>query len=445
MPHETPSSCARTPQPAYGVPSDHHRSGTRVAVATRRIFLHIGAMKTGTTYIQSVLGENRERLLDEGVLFPGEGWGNQVRAVEDVLRLSKRRDGRPTPTPRPWPGLVEEIRSFGGETVVVSMEWLSFARRAQVRSVVSSLGPIEVRAVLTLRDATRTAPAVWQTDVHNGSTISWPRFARGVRAAPRFPSTTARYAALGGTRMFAHSQDARYILRSWAGQLGAERVDVVTVPAEGDPPQLLWARFASAIGVPPELCRPPESPANTSLGLASTELLRLVNGHVKHLAQVDYDKTIKEHLALRVLSLRRSGEPSIGMDRTTSQAALRWNQLTRRAVTASGCRVVGDLADLPVEEGSEPASGAGQFQVEDEDLLAAAEAAVTGLQVLVRRRARRLRKRGLPTGTTAGAPPTRGRTRGHVTPVDEAVAEVVDVALRAAELGRRLREAPEPT
>ena len=328
-------------------------------MATRRIFLHIGAMKTGTTYIQSVLGENRERLLDDGVLFPGEGWGNQVRAVEDVLRLSKRRDGRPTPTPRPWPGLVEEIRSFGGETVVVSMEWLSFARRAQVRSVVSSLGPMEVRAVLTLRDATRTAPAVWQTDVHNGSTISWPRFARGVRAAPRFPSTTARYAALGGTRMFAHSQDARYILRSWAGQLGAERVDVVTVPAEGDPPQLLWARFASAIGVPPELCRPPESPANTSLGLASTELLRLVNGHVKHLAQVDYDKTIKEHLALRVLSLRRSGEPSIGMDRPTSLAALRWNQLTRRAVTASGCRVVGDLADLPVEEGSDPASGAG--------------------------------------------------------------------------------------
>ena len=74
-------------------------SGTRVAVATRRIFLHIGAMKTGTTYIQTVLSENRERLIEEGVLFPGERWRSQVRAVEDVLRLSKKRDGRPTPTP----------------------------------------------------------------------------------------------------------------------------------------------------------------------------------------------------------------------------------------------------------------------------------------------------------------------------------------------------------
>ena len=133
------------------------------------------------------------------------------------------------------------------------------------------------------------------------------------------------------------------------------------------------------------------------------------------------------------------------MDRSTNRAALQWNQLTRRAVTASGCRVVGDLADLPVVEGPDPALGSGRFQVDDEDLLAAAEAAVAGLQALVRRRARRLRKRGLPTGTTVGAPPTRGRTSGHATPVDEAVAEVVAVALRAAELGRRLRETPEPT
>ena len=40
---------------------------------------------------------------------------------------------------------------------------------------------------------------------------------------------------------------------------------------------------------------------------------------------------------------------------------------------------------------------------------------------------------------------TRSRTSGHATPVDEAVAEVVADALRAAELGRRLRETPEPT
>ena len=413
-------------------------------MTTRRVFLHIGAIKTGTTYIQTVLRENRERLIEEGVLFPGRRWRSQVRAVEDVLRLGRTRDGRPMPSPRPWPRLVEEIGSFGGDTAVVSMEWLSYARPAQVRSIVSSLAPAEVRVVLTLRDATATVPAAWQTGVHNGSTVSWPRFARGVRAAPRFPSTSARYAPLVGTRALGRTQDARFILRSWAGQLGAEGVDVVTVPAEGEPPQLLWARFASAIGVPPELCRPPESPANTSLGLASTELLRLVNAHVKHLPKVDYETTVKEQLALRILSQRRSCEPSLEMDRSTNRAALQWNQLTRRAVAASGCTVVGDLTDLPVEA-SDPALRSGPFRVDPEDLLAAAGDAVDGLQALVRRRTRRLRKRGLPTGTTVGAPPTRSRTSGNATTVDEAVADVVAGAQRAAELGRRLRETPEPT
>ena len=416
-------------------------------MATHRVFLHVGALKTGTTYIQTVLRENRERLLEEGVLFPGARWRSQVRAVEDVLGLNKRRGRWPTPNPRPWPRLVNEIHSFEGDTVVVSMEWLAYARPAQVRSLVSSLRPDEVRAVLTLRDATRTVPAVWQTGVHNGSTLSWPAFARGVRAAPYYPSAVGRYTPVVGTRMFARSQDARYILRAWAGHLGAERVDVVTVPTEQEQPQLLWTRFADAIGIPPTLCRPPESPANTSLGLASTELLRLVNRQVRHLPRVDYDTTVKEQLALRVLSQRRSVEPSLAMDRSTYHAALRWNELTRQAVTDSGCRILGELADLPVTEDGDAALGAGPFRVEDEDLLAAAETAVAGLQVLVRRRKRRLRKRDLPVGTTDTPPRRRipSGTSRHATPVDTAVAEVVTEALRAVELGRRLREAPAPT
>jgi len=100
-----------------------------------------------------------------------------------------------------------------------------------------------------------------------------------------------------------------------------------------------------------------------------------------------------------------------------------------------------------VTEDGDAALGAGPFRVEDEDLLAAAEAAVAGLQVLVRRRKRRLRKRDLPVGTTDTPPRRRipSGTSRHPTPVDTAVAEVVTEALRAVELGRRLREAPAPT
>ena len=38
------------------------------------IVLHIGAMKTGTSYLQSVLERNKELLDDRGVLWPGTSW-----------------------------------------------------------------------------------------------------------------------------------------------------------------------------------------------------------------------------------------------------------------------------------------------------------------------------------------------------------------------------------
>ena len=38
---------------------------------TQRVYLHVGAPKSGTTYIQGVLEHNRARLADAGVLVVG--------------------------------------------------------------------------------------------------------------------------------------------------------------------------------------------------------------------------------------------------------------------------------------------------------------------------------------------------------------------------------------
>ena len=36
------------------------------------VFLHIGAMKTGTTFLQQLMSANKEDLLKAGFLFPGD-------------------------------------------------------------------------------------------------------------------------------------------------------------------------------------------------------------------------------------------------------------------------------------------------------------------------------------------------------------------------------------
>ena len=59
---------------------------------SQRVFLHVGLPKSGTSYVQRVLSENRERLMDEArLLFPGESWHDQVQAVRDVRQIGSRR------------------------------------------------------------------------------------------------------------------------------------------------------------------------------------------------------------------------------------------------------------------------------------------------------------------------------------------------------------------
>ena len=44
--------------------------------------LHIGAFKTGTSFVQAAMDANREALRDAGVLWPGRTFGDQVAVAQ---------------------------------------------------------------------------------------------------------------------------------------------------------------------------------------------------------------------------------------------------------------------------------------------------------------------------------------------------------------------------
>ena len=48
---------------------------------TKRIVIHAGFFKTGTTALQSSLAANREKLLQNGVLYPALSSGNADRST----------------------------------------------------------------------------------------------------------------------------------------------------------------------------------------------------------------------------------------------------------------------------------------------------------------------------------------------------------------------------
>ncbi len=309
----------------------------------RRVFLHVGAPKTGTTYLQDRLSLNARSLARHGVHVPS---GSPVvspalfhfRAALDLL--GQDWGGPPGHAEGAWDALVRKVRAARG-TVVVSHEILAPAREdavARARRDLTADGS-ELHVVYTVRDLGRQVPAAWQESVKQGRTWSYASFVKKLRK---------------GTAWFARAFDLPAVLGRWGEGLPPEQVHVITVPPSGSGGDLLWLRFCSVVGIEPGWATRQSDRHNTSLGAAETEVVRSLNERLDRQVRrgFDYDHLIRTLLAEdRLVSDR--GSPAVRMPPALLPWAEEETERWRSWVEQAGVEVVGDLAELtprPVAE-----------------------------------------------------------------------------------------------
>jgi hypothetical protein len=230
------------------------------------VHLHIGEPKTGTTFIQAMLFHNREAMLTDGVLVPGDKL-DQIRGGHDVLGRAKTAGTHDTAGA--WQDLADQVVAFQGVHAVISMEMLTRARPRQIQRAVDAFGGrADVRVVVTARDIADLAPARWQESVQFRQSWRFEEYLDGVF------DPGGRDTAAG--RHFWGLHDTPTTVLAWAKAVGQPNVTVVTVPKSRVQPDLLWHRFGSAIGVPVAAYEQVER-ANASLGRESAELMQRVN------------------------------------------------------------------------------------------------------------------------------------------------------------------------
>jgi hypothetical protein len=327
---------------------------------SRRLVLHVGAMKSGTSFIQSRLFANKPMLLEErGILVPGMNWLSQVMAARDVLGSGEEQ----------WAKMAGKVNAHEG-TSVISMEYLGPVRAVVAERVASSFPSHQIEVVITARDLNRSIAAMWQETVQNGRTWTFAEYLDGIeswRPGHRDPSLSAPESG----RTFWRQQNLARIARTW-GALAP--VSLVTVPPPGAPRELLWERFCSVLGTPPAGFAPARMD-NESVGAASTLVIRRLNEILNDLdlpfpAGTDLRKGL---LAKQVLAARKSTEPAIGLP-VAPWVAAHAVQLIEGLVEA-GVSLVGSWDDLtPVDvPGVDPAS------VSSELVLDAALAGLAGV------------------------------------------------------------------
>lgn len=316
-----------------------------------RVFLHIGAPKTGTTYAQEAMWHNRDRLREQGVLYPGRVRMDHYFATLTVRELSFG-DHRPLRARTAWARLIEEAGSWDG-TAIISHEFFGAASTDQAQRAIEALAPAEVHLIVTARDYVRQVPAYWQQSVKSA------HYSDGLGEYVR--ATLAD--ELGGPWSWL-TMDTVAVLSRWAKHVSPERVHLVTVPQSGAPRELFWQRYASVIGIDPDSCDLSRVRPNTSLGVVEAELLRRIKPKIPApiTDQTQLYRWQRGYLAHELL-VPRGGE-RFGL-RPERAATLR--DLSRAAaddLAAAGYDVVGDLgelvppADLPVLRHPEDASDA---------------------------------------------------------------------------------------
>jgi hypothetical protein len=256
------------------------------------VFLHVGAPKTGTTYVQDLLFRNRERLAQEGLLYAADRFDDYFMAALDLLELEW--GGLGSEAVGAWDRLVERVHNWPG-TVVISHEILASASPEQVERAQRDLAPAEVHIIYSARDLGRQFPAEWQETVKHQRSNSFATF---------IAEEMADYEA-GGSDWFWTVQSWPEVLRRWGHPVTPSHVHLVTVPRSGGRHDLLWDRFRSLLGIKPEWCTIPSDRTNPSLGAAETTVLRRINRRVRgKLSNADYRYLVREQLAHLTMAKR---------------------------------------------------------------------------------------------------------------------------------------------
>jgi hypothetical protein len=312
---------------------------------SRRIYLHIGEPKTGTSFLQHVLWSNRAQLGAQGVVLPGYSSGGHQRASQD-LREVRRLAGDPAD---PWTGewdvlTGQALRARGA--AVISNELLAACNPGQADRAVRSLLPAEVHVVVTVRDFATLLPAEWQETIKCRGTLGWEQYLADVAAVAPDPDRRRR-------AWFWTVHDTLTILGLWSQHISPDQVHVVVVPP-GTGTDELWLRFASVLGIDSGTIDLPRHRANPSLGLAEAEFLRRLNEALPDgMPRWFYTWNIKRILANDVLSARPA-QPRLALPPAQQAWAREQAEALVAGLRESKYHIVGELDELLPPPAPEP-------------------------------------------------------------------------------------------
>jgi hypothetical protein len=234
-----------------------------------KLFLHVGFHKTGTTSLQDALNRNRAELLSQGLLYPKT---RKFRAQHEFAWSVGQRGwgwkqfGGSKAGPGPARRMFKLLRS-SHQDLIISSEFLSELKPAQITKLLSSIGNRELKVIFTVRPVAKILPSAYQQEVKNGSKLTFEKWLGRVLEPVKENRNKTRF----WTRHSHHIEIAK-----WVEAVGKERVTVII--SDDANPEFLTNSFFELVGADTSKFKDAKKEVvNRSMDLAEIELLRRIN------------------------------------------------------------------------------------------------------------------------------------------------------------------------
>ena len=234
----------------------------------KKLIIHPGFHKTGTTSLQQALASSRESLMKEGFYYPKIGGGAQHRAAWAVIEKTwgwKSKGGRKTSFAE-WGDLEKKIRK-SKNTVLLSSEFFSEASQKQLDKLKNNLDGFESKVVFTWRPLPFLLASSYQQYLKYGIKASYEEWLHSIFDTPRQSKITPSF-----WKRNLHGE----VIEKWSNAFGHENVSIISVDEKI--PTFLFDSYAALAGIPAHLLQLPEqTEVNRSLSAAETALLLQIN------------------------------------------------------------------------------------------------------------------------------------------------------------------------
>ena len=309
-------------------------------MSDKRLIIHPGFHKSGTTALQESFALNRALLREKGILYPHIGTKAHHRIAWALTQRPwgwSKRGGERTPEKR-WNRMADRINGAAEETVILSSEFFSEIDGEKIRKIRSDIKGRDIQILFTLRPLAKLLPSSYQQYLKYGITVEYEDWLHAILDNPGESKVSPTF-----WKRHSHGK----VVAKWVDIFGKSNVTLLIVNEAQ--PTFLFDEINGLLDLPKGTINAAPSGSNRSLTVEEISLLLEINRQFpKERVWDEYEVFIRAGY-IRQLTDNVPPAPDKARLLTPQWAIDKANELGREIqeeLSNLGVKIIGDIESL---------------------------------------------------------------------------------------------------